>query len=271
MAGVVFDIETTGFPDRIGWDDYYPPTNILKYDNARVVSISLSVLSSNYDIVHSESHTIKRNGFLIPNSEFHGVTDEMSDRCGITIEKLASIMEKIIKDNNVTSLIAHNISFDYNVIASEFYRNNCMTMFDIMSNMDRYCTCNNEEIKDMVGLKKKVGRRYVTKSPKLEELYSFFFDKPMENPHDSTWDVRNLCKCLKELYNRKATSIPRLVDPVIQNLATSTNTSSEDISIDTSKYRAYTLKELKGLCKERSINHMGKSQELKERLVQSDA
>ena len=270
MSGLVFDIETTGFPDRVGWNYYYPPTDLSKYSKSRVVSVSYAVLGEDYDITQSGSHIIKRNGFAIPNSNFHGITDEMSDKSGITIEKLALEMEKVIRDNNITTLIAHNILFDFNVMASEFHRNDCRAVFEILCNLDKYCTCENDGIKKMVGLKVKAGRKYVTKSPKLDELYKFFFDREMKNPHDSMWDVRNLCECLKELYNRKATSIPRLVDPITKSLATSTNSCPGDMPIDASKYRIYTSNDLRRLCKERGINHIGKSQELKERLAQSE-
>ena len=87
MSGLVFDIETTGFPDRVGWNNYYPPTDLSKYSKSRVVSVSYAVLGEDYDITQSGSHIIKRNGFAIPNSNFHVITDEMSDKSGITIEK----------------------------------------------------------------------------------------------------------------------------------------------------------------------------------------
>ena len=215
MSGLVFDIETTGFPERAGWNNYYPPTDLSKYDKSRVVSASYAVLGKNYETIQSGSYVIKRNGFSIPNSDFHGITNEMSDNSGITIEELASHMEKVITDNNITTMIAHNVLFDWNVMASEFYRNDCGVIFDMFTNLDKCCTCENDEIRNMVGLTAQVGRRYVTKSPKLEELYEFFFNQPMQHPHDSMWDVQNLCECLKELNRRNATSIPHLVDPTI--------------------------------------------------------
>jgi len=214
-AGLVFDIETTGLPDTQGWNNYYSPTDLSKYSKSRVVSASYAVLGNNYEIIQSGSHIIKRSGFAIPNSDFHGITDEMSDKSGITVEKLASEMEKVIRDNNVTTMIAHNILFDFNVMASEFYRNDCGSASDMLCKLEKYCTCDNYEIKKMVGLRVKAGRMSMLKSPKLEELYRFFFDREMKNPHDGMWDVRNLCECLKELYNRKATCIPLLVDRAV--------------------------------------------------------
>ena len=214
-AGLVFDIETTGLPDRQGWNNYYSPTDLSKYSKSRVVSASYAVLGNNYEIIQSGSHIIKRSGFAIPNSDFHGITDEMSDKSGITVEKLASEMEKVVRDNNVTTMIAHNILFDFNVMASEFYRNDCGSASDMLCKLEKYCTCDNYEIKKMVGLRVKAGRMSMLKSPKLDELYRFFFDREMKNPHDGMWDVRNLCECLKELYNRKATCIPLLVDRAV--------------------------------------------------------
>ena len=54
MAGLVFDIETTGFPDRIGYGVYYSPTEISKYDEARVVSASYAVLGKDYELKHRD-------------------------------------------------------------------------------------------------------------------------------------------------------------------------------------------------------------------------
>ena len=65
MSGLVFDIETTGFPERAGWNNYYPPTDLSKYDKSRVVSASYAVLGKNYETIQSGSYVIKRNGFSI--------------------------------------------------------------------------------------------------------------------------------------------------------------------------------------------------------------
>ena len=173
MAGLVFDIETTGLPDRRGWNDYYPPTDLPHYDSSRLVSMSYAVLGNDCNVIQTGSHIIKRINFSIQNSDFHGITNELSDESGITIQQLASEVEKVIRDNNITTIIAHNVLFDFNVMASEFYRNGCKTTYDMLHNLSKYCTCDNDEIKRMVGLKVKVGRRYMLKSPKLDELYNF--------------------------------------------------------------------------------------------------
>jgi len=137
---------------------------------------------------------IKSNGFSINNSQFHGITDEISQSKGVSISDIKEEFSKCLKESSF--IIAHNADFDVPVIKNELYR---LDMNDIIEEIEKKnVLCTMQRTKDMVKAKNKIGR---LKFPRLDELYKFVMNEDMTNAHNSNYDVINLHKAVKTLYD----------------------------------------------------------------------
>ncbi len=143
---------------------------------------------------------VKRDGFLIENSKFHGITNEISEEKGISFSEVAVILSKYLKQ--VSHIVAHNASFDVNVILSELYRLNMTSVIDEMK--DKKVLCTMKHTKYMVGIRNRYGIKY----PSLAELYKFVCNETIENAHNSKYDTKNLHKIVKKLYDTDRLEYP---------------------------------------------------------------
>jgi DNA polymerase III epsilon subunit-like protein len=191
------DTETNGLPDmtNMKWGQYPEHTIIYKYDTARIVQLSYIVTDYDYNKNHLDDFVIKRENFNIRNSEFHSITDEISDKEGIdfdiAIEKFYENLKKI------DFIIAHNIAFDISVIKSELYRRK---RFDILNEIEKKnLICTMRHTKNILKIVNKFGKY---KYPSMKELYSYCFGQEISNAHNSMYDVINLHACIKYMYDK---------------------------------------------------------------------
>jgi len=195
MSALFIDTETNGLPDstNMNWGEY-PKYNKLKcYDNARIVQISFIVTDKNFNFMESQDYTIKREGFTIDNEKFHGITNEISDN-GVDFSTAIDKLYEAIK--KTTHIITHNIAFDINVILSELYRRK---RFDIIAELKKKeLLCTMKHCKNIVKIINKFGKN---KNPSLNELYVFCFKENIEKAHNSKYDVLNLHKVIKKMYD----------------------------------------------------------------------
>ena len=98
----------------------------------------------------------------------------------------------------VTHIIAHNALFDINVITSELYRYGLEDIIHELDSKDIYCSM--KHTKKLVNAKNRYGK---LKDPSLSELYEFACKKPIQNAHNSKYDVINLHYAMKTLYDRR--------------------------------------------------------------------
>ena len=105
---------------------------------------------------------------------------------GIDTEQMLNILE--IDLNGVDRIVAHNLQFDLNIILSECYRYNKLSLADKLLQLNQYCTM----IK---------GKIYMDfwKSPKLSELFDFIFHYEFKNAHSATADCEACYKCYKRI------------------------------------------------------------------------
>lgn len=178
---LVLDIETTGLPQTKGYNNYYSPKEIQKYNSSRIVSIALL----NDEIEHY--HIIKPIDFTIKNSHFHGISQENALKKGISLQEFfgPSILRSIEKSDFI---LGHNIDFDINVLLSELYRQELYGIYYLLEKKNRKCSM-------------KMGKDYfkLQKMPKLVELYFTFFYKPFENQHNALSDARACYDCYKKM------------------------------------------------------------------------
>ena len=116
------DTETNGLPDMkdMKWGKYPLFYDLVKYDSARIVQLSFIVTDKSFNNIDLQDYIIKREGFSINNSEFHSITDEISDKDGIDFNDAFYAFYESLK--KTTHIVAHNIEFDVSVIKSELYR-----------------------------------------------------------------------------------------------------------------------------------------------------
>lgn len=193
------DIETTGFPtrDNLPWGTYYPYTNIEKYDNARIVQVSMMLCNDKFEKLQFKDFIVKPDGYVIENSDIHGITTEHATESGFTMKSGMSYVYPLIK--KASHIFAHNSNFDMNVLLSELYRNNLIVYIEELQKKKVICTM--KLTKMIVKIPNKYGDGI--KDPSLSELYKAVMEKEIENHHNAIYDVSNLQEIVKKLYDTK--------------------------------------------------------------------
>ncbi len=177
---LVLDTETTGIPDRAGWNKYYPPHILKHYEGARVVQITAKLGEEILDVY------IKPEGFIIENSEIHGVTQNMAEERGITFSEAGyKFLDMLLRSDKI---VGHNVPFDYSVLLSEAHRHGIK---------DLYSTLMNKEFEDTMHIAKLKYRKRM----KLDDLYSHLFKKERieEQKHNSLYDVLDTEMCYQAM------------------------------------------------------------------------
>ena len=198
MNYLFIDIETTGLPDFTGlkfgcFPDY---TNLCKYDNSRIVQISFMLCNGKFETIEMYNYIIKNNGFEIFNSPLHNITNDIALTQGVLLIDVCNILNECLEKSS--HIIAHNISFDVNVLLSELYRLKMLSLIKKIQSKIQFCSMNYTT--PILKLRKIFGNH---KPPKLDELYFYVFKTPMENSHNSNYDVINLHKIMKVLFKDK--------------------------------------------------------------------
>lgn len=187
---LIIDVETTGLPLRSRSLPKYQESE--KYDSARIVQFTSLLCDKEYNEIELLDHVIKLDSNIhISNSQFHGITDEISQSTGVEFSVVAeNFKEQLVQCSHI---IAHNIDFDVNIIKSELYRMNRLDIIELIDKKSLLCTMHHT--KNMVN---KQGQ-YGIKFPTLAELYEYAFNEPLQNAHNSKYDVLNLHKIIKHL------------------------------------------------------------------------
>lgn len=193
---LIIDAETNGIPDIKGlrWGEYPYYKDLEKYNTARIVQFSMMLCDENFNIIELKDFIVKRKDFSIDNSEFHGITNEISDKDGIDFKEVIKHFSKYL--DQVSHIIAHNIQFDINVIKAECYRHNMRKTIVKLNTKQLICTM--RHTRPILKIINQYGKY---KHPSLAELYTFNFNEPLENAHNSKYDVINLHKIVKHMHD----------------------------------------------------------------------
>lgn len=200
---LIIDVETTGLPDckSLSYGQYPSPDCLDKYDSSRIVQFSMMLCDENLEQIQMIDFIIKSDGFTIENSNFHGITNEISSKKGILFSHVALILSHHLK--KVSHIIAHNAMFDISIIKSELHR---LSMNSIIEEIDsKQILCTMKETKQLVQAKNKYNK---LKDPSLAELYKFAVGKDIENAHNSNYDVINLHLAIQNLRTTGVLNIP---------------------------------------------------------------
>ena len=185
---IVFDVETTGLPKN-----YNTSPKLFKLW-PHIVQFSWIICEENK--TEEKSFIIKPNDYVIPeeSTKIHHITNEEAVQNGIS---LRNVLQSFIKDcNQVDYIVAHNASFDTNVILAACYR----TKNNVSFLKDKKTICTMKSTTDLCKLPGKYGYKY----PKLEELFIYLFKcGPNTTLHNSLEDARVTLNCYKELLRLK--------------------------------------------------------------------
>ena len=196
MKVLIFDVETTGLPERNA-----TLKNLEKYPY--IVQFSWMIYdASRNKISNINDHIIKiPNDIIIPieASNVHGITNEIMRAEGKNINLILDIFTKDMLDSNV--IVAHNLKFDKTIIQAEYLRNKRINWLGRHRKME-YCTmkrslniCNIYKKNIYTGEKTK-------KYPKLMELHYYWFKTVPNNLHNSLIDIFVCFRCYHQMeYN----------------------------------------------------------------------
>ena len=188
MTYLFIDTETTGLPRR----RYAPYTDTTNWP--RIVQIAWIYSDNDGEILDSEEHIIKPEGFVIPfdAQNIHGISNERAQREGKELRYVLNRFSEIL--NKSSCLVAHNLDFDFNVIGAEFVRKGINNR---LSSINRFCTMQGTTEYCQIP-----GGQYEYKWPSLFELYYTLFNESFEERHDALYDVEICKQCFFELKRR---------------------------------------------------------------------
>lgn len=191
-----FDTETTGLIPKDLDPEKFPHI------------IQLSFIE--YDL--SSNTILKTYNQYINVSETVVISDEITTITGITREKCNTgvpIEEALIEFYNsywnADAIVAHNISFDKQMIINEYKRHSQKFEFLFplyilrLETQIEFCTMRMGLLHTNYWIINKNGKSF-KKNPKLNELYETLFETKLENAHDALVDTTACMDCFKKMY-----------------------------------------------------------------------
>lgn len=193
MKILFFDTETTGLPKYY----YEPYTNI---DNwPRLVQLSWIIEDSDQKKLEERDFIIKPDGFIIPEkaTKIHHIRNDWAERNGKDLFTVLHEFYSYLIEADL--LVGHNIEFDINIVAAEFFRlgnkfpelKKCAKQLD---SMPIFCTMETGAYYTKI---ETYNGEY--KWPKLKELYRHLFGHDFKGAHNSLEDIRATRECFWEM------------------------------------------------------------------------
>lgn len=197
MKYLVYDIETTGVPERISFDQYYK--EIDKYESSRLIQIAWQLFDENNEQISKFEAIIKPDVFTVPDKMISGITHKYAIEHGIPINVIFEKMNEILP--SVDIIVGHNIKFDKYCTLAELYRYDNQDIIDMFENKDFFCTC--ENTKNICKIKN--GKWF--KNPSLIEAYEKLIGGTIKDKqHTAMVDVETCSKIYQKLISQKCKS-----------------------------------------------------------------
>lgn len=184
---VFFDTETNGLPLKFG----APATDLGNWP--RIIQLAFVVTDKDFNVIYRFCHLISPDGWTIPQEKFwidNGYSTERNAAEGIPMDQGLLALADVI--NMSTHVFAHNMAFDYPIIAAEMIR------YGVRCGNKPKRICTMKSTTDVCQIPGKRGYKW----PKLEELHQFLFNEGFDNAHDALADVEATVRCARELYDR---------------------------------------------------------------------
>jgi len=184
---LIFDTETTGLPK-----DFNAP--ITDGDNwPRVVQIAWQLHDDMGKLVEQKDFLVKPEGFNIPfgSEQIHGISTDLATQEGADLTEVLQAFNEVLQKADF--IVGHNVRFDQNIMAAEFYRKGIDNTLTEISMLDTAT----EKTANLCQLPGGRGGRY--KLPKLGELYHHIFHTDFKEAHNATADVEATARIFLEL------------------------------------------------------------------------
>jgi DNA polymerase III epsilon subunit-like protein len=119
---LIIDTETIGLPPHKS-----VPMTSMDWERCRAVQIAWMKVFSNGKRVN-RNYIIRPEGFIVSLTSIHGITHQEAMDKGVPITK---VLKQLISDlKSVATVVGHNIDFDYQVVAYEFFRSKLPNKWD---------------------------------------------------------------------------------------------------------------------------------------------
>lgn len=199
MKILFFDTETTGLP--LDYDEPY--TNVKNWP--RLVQLSWILEDTETNEVTEHDFIIEPVGFVIPYAatKKHHITQSFAERNGRPLKTVLMNFDLDLLQADL--LVGHNIEFDINIVAAEFYRlkkynkgvfgtGTINQIINKLLSKPTFCTM-------------ETGTYYTKietyngdyKWPNLIELYRHLFGYDFKGAHNSFDDIRATRECFWEM------------------------------------------------------------------------
>ena len=191
MKILVFDTETTGLPTERN------AALIATHKWPYIVQLSYLIYDTEKnEILETVDNIIKLPyGYKLSqeSQNIHRITNEMVQEKGVYIEEeLIKFNEKLLE---VDLIVAHNITFDKNMIIVECIRNKIINNFTNNGlKKSEFCTMLNSIELCKIVRHYKNGNEYY-KYPKLMELHEYLFNTIPDGLHNSMVDILVCLRC----------------------------------------------------------------------------
>ena len=216
---MIFDTETTGLPNGVYVVENYN-LNLWPY----IVQLSYIIYNDETNEIIKKKNSILKlpNNIIIPNNVvlIHGITNETSQKYGTDcVSSLIGFMEDYSK---VDILIAHNITFDVNMIRVELLRHVLYDEFiKLKETKKHYCTMKSTiNLCNLKQINQRTKCEYL-KFPKLIELHQHLFNIELEPTklHNAFNDVLICLRCYFKLkFNEDVCEKNKSLNGFISNL-----------------------------------------------------
>ncbi len=189
MKRLYFDTETTGFPRK---------TETPLEECPHIVQLAALLIDDDLGEIGCFNAIIRPDGWVISEevAAIHGITTEKAIACGIPINVAMAVFTQLAY--NAAQVIAHNITFDLQLVDYEFRR---IDRKNVLAEMAKACTM--EGSVDVVRIPPTPAMlragRHNFKSPKLIESYQHFFGEEFDGQHDALADVRACARIHRHL------------------------------------------------------------------------
>ena len=220
---IVFDTETNGLLPKRDKNTNLPIINEFPYIlqlSFVLYNIELGVIEQTYNNYIKVSDDVIISDKI---TEITGITKETCMTKGIPIRN--ALYDFYHAYMSADRIVAHNISFDKNMIELEIFRNRehlrtipesyflFNDMFNSLHNTDTYCTMLKTKHFCNIMINGKYGS--YAKAPKLVELHDKLFGFTPENLHDALVDTITCLKCY--LKHEHKLQLPTEIDTFLQS------------------------------------------------------
>ena len=178
-----FDLETTGLPEQISFDNWYPPEEVDKYSSSRIIEIGIILVDKNEKMTKTYNTIIKPDNFISLKpiiTEITGITDKEIINNGKNFKDIINEIKPLFQKCSVIN--SYNLNFDLNILLSELYLIHDKEFINIINSKKHECSL-------------QLATKYLKmdRYPKLEKVYKILFNTDPKQDHRAFGDAI-LCK-----------------------------------------------------------------------------